>query len=332
MKTYNRYLLASLLPLAALAACSGGDEAAGEAEAQQSGGLDPDVIAQSAAQYIEDGQAPDSIGTGPYPAKKGQYDSLPDFVVYQPADLAGLGNVEMPIYVFGNGACSEDAASSRQHLLEIASHGYLVIAPGGIYSGPDIEMTPESWASHRDKTHYQELGQAIDWAIAENGREGSPFAGKIDTDRVAVSGYSCGGIQALKYAGDPRVSTFVIMNSGILGEDVPNSSGEMAAEKSLLRDITKPIIYVLGGEEDIAYENGMDDYSRLTHVPSAVINIDATHDGTYAEPNGGKAAQAVVAWLEWQLRGSEDAAKWFIGDDCKLCTDPEWTIESRNLS
>ena len=28
----------------------------------------------------------------------------------------------------GNGGCSDDGASSRSHLLEIASHGYLVIA------------------------------------------------------------------------------------------------------------------------------------------------------------------------------------------------------------
>ena len=35
-----------------------------------------------------------------------------------------------------NGGCSDDGASSRFHLLEIASHGYLVIASGRILSGP----------------------------------------------------------------------------------------------------------------------------------------------------------------------------------------------------
>jgi hypothetical protein len=294
--------------------------------------LPANVIAQAAEQRIREGKAPDSIGTGPHPARKEHNPGGPSQVVYVPADLSRLGNLKLPIYVFGNGACSEDGASSRQHLLEIASHGYLVIAPGGIYSGPGVEMTPESWVQHRDKTRYQQLGEAIDWAIAEDSRAGSPLRGRIDTRRVAVSGYSCGGIQALKYAGDPRISTFVIMNSGILGASVANSSGEMAADKSLLDQIDKPILYVLGGKDDIAYPNGVDDYARLTRVPAALINTDVAHEGTYAQPNGGRAAQAVVAWLEWQLRGDLKAKRWFVGKDCRLCTDPAWTIESRNLN
>lgn len=315
--------LATMASFAAFVVC-------GMASAQPQAAAD--IAAQAAAQNIRDGQAPDSRGTGPYPAIKRQYAGLPNQVVYQPGNLARLRSVKMPIYVFGNGACTEDGASSRQHLLEIASHGYLVMAPGGIYSGPGVAMTAQSWAQHRDKTRYQQLGQAIDWAIAENARKGSPFYGRIDTRHVAVSGYSCGGIQALKYAGDPRISTFVIMNSGILGADIPNASGEMAADKSLLNKIDKPILYVLGGKRDIAYPNGMDDYGRLGHVPSAVINTDVTHDGTYAQPNGGRAAQAVVAWLQWQLRGDAKAKNWFVGKDCKLCTDPAWTIERRNLN
>ena len=127
------------------------------------------------------------------------------------------------------------------------------------------------------------------------------------------------------------MSTFVIMNSGILVGNPANATGEMAADKSLLDKIDKPILYVLGGKNDIAYSNGMDDYSRLTKVPSAIINTDVTHEGTYAQPNGGRAARAVVAWLQWQLRGDKDAAKWFVGKDCKLCTDPRWKVESRNL-
>jgi len=304
---------------------------AGAAVAQPApGGVNADLTAQAAARNIENSKAPDSRGTGPFPARKGQYPGLPRGVVYQPADLSRLAGVKMPIYVFGNGACSEDGASQRQHLLEIASHGYLVIALGGIYSGPGVVVTPESWESHRDKTKSAQLGEAIDWAIAENSRRGSPFRGRIDTAHVAVSGYSCGGIQALKYAGDPRVSTFVIMNSGILNGGSAGI-GEMTADKGLLDRIDKPILYVLGGKNDIAYPNGMDDYARLTRVPAAVINIDVTHDGTYSDPNGGRAAQAVVAWLQWQLRGDQKAAAWFVGKDCLLCASPDWQIQTRNL-
>lgn len=287
-------------------------------------------IAEAPARYMKDGAAPDSKGSGAYPAMKHQVAGLPNHVLYQPADLAALGKRKMPIYIFGNGACSEDAASSRQHLLEVASHGYLAISPGGIYSGPGVKMTPEGMAKHNSKTTHPQLGEAIDWAIAENKRRGSPFFGRLDTAHVAVSGYSCGGIQALKYAGDPRVTTLVIMNSGILDAKVPQM-GEMKADKSLLGRINVPTLYVLGGPSDIAYPNGMDDFAQLKAVPSAVINVDVGHKGTYGEPNGGAAAQAVVAWLDWQLRGDKAASAWFVGKDCKLCTDTRWTIDRHNL-
>ena len=74
-------------------------------------------------------------GTGPYPALFEEQAGLPDHVVYRPADLNALGREKLGIYVFGNGACSADGTSSRNHLLEIASHGYLVIASGVIPAG-----------------------------------------------------------------------------------------------------------------------------------------------------------------------------------------------------
>ena len=154
-------------------------------------------------------QLPDSIGTGPFPALKEIDASLPDQVVYRPADLSALGSTKLGVYVFGNGACSDDAASSRQHLLEIASHGYLAIAPGGIYSGPGAtpRAAPAGQRNPADDapTRPEQLRAAIDWALAENARPGSPYYNRIDTNAIAASGFSCGGIQALVIADDPRL-------------------------------------------------------------------------------------------------------------------------------
>lgn len=298
--------------------------------AEEFGNIDLEQVAADATRsMIEDSKVPDSPGTGPYRPIKHVVDSLPDQVVYQPADLDALGDHAMPIYIFGNGACSEDAASSRHHLLEIASHGYLAIAPGGIFSGPGVEVGPESFEKHREKTTHTQLGEAIDWAIAENARPGSPYYGKVATDKVAISGYSCGGVQALKYAGDPRIATFVVMYSGILPPETL-MPGEMMAEKSLLDRLNVPTLYILGGPSDIAYGNGMDDFSRIRNAPVAVINTDVGHGGTYSEPNGGRAAEATLAWLNWQLYGDAAAGEWFTGENCRLCSDPLWTIEWRN--
>jgi hypothetical protein len=275
---------------------------------------------------------PDSIGTGRFPAIKEIDATLPDQVVYRPADLDALGPTKLGIYAFGNGACSDDAASARQHLLEIASHGYLAIAPGGIYSGPGV--TPRTPDPDRDPvtdqpTRPEQLIEAIDWALAQNERRGSPYFNKIDARAIAVSGYSCGGLQALEVAHDPRVATVVMMNSGLFPGET--SMGGMTATKALLDDLHSPILYVLGGSTDIAYENGMDDFATIDHVPIAVANIDKGHGGTYGDPNGGAAAAVVVDWLEWRLRDDATAGRTFLGPDCGLCVDPQWTFESKRL-
>lgn len=276
---------------------------------------------------------PDNIGTGPFPAMKEELASLPAHVVYRPRDLGALGDTKLGVVAWGNGGCSDDAASSRFHLLEVASHGYLVIASGGIFSGPGARQRPEQAPVAEGqlpppRTSAEQLTQAIDWALAENARQGSPYYGRISEEQIAVSGFSCGGIQALNVAGDPRIDTLVLMNTGIFNDGGPGMAG-MEITKAALDTIHTPTIYILGGETDIAYANGMDDFERINHVPVAVANLPVGHGGTYSEENGGSAAQVAVDWLQWQLRGDAEAATTFVGPDCGLCRDAEWTLETK---
>jgi hypothetical protein len=277
---------------------------------------------------------PDTPGTGPHRPLKEIDPGLSGQVVYRPADLAALGRTKLGVYVFGNGACTDDGASARLHLLQVASHGYLAIAPGGIYNGPGKAERPPRPAADPAAplaaTRAEQLRQAIDWALAENEREGSRYFGRIEPAAIAVSGFSCGGLQALAVARDPRVATAVIMNSGVFN-DGPTRMGGMEATKELLADLHFPTLYILGGPSDIAYANGMDDFARIAHVPVAVANIDKGHGGTYWEPNGGAAAQVVVDWLNWRLRGDAAAGRAFVGANCGLCTDPAWTFQAKGL-
>jgi hypothetical protein len=283
---------------------------------------------------------PDTAGTGRFPALKEEVASLPDHVIYRPANLAQLGSTRLGVYVFGNGACSNDGASSRLHLLEIASHGYLAIAPGRIRSGPGATVPPTPVPSTRSEgaqrvphasTRASELTAAIDWALAQNADAASPYYGKIEPNAIAISGFSCGGLQALQIAADPRVKTLIVMNSGIFNPGSGMSIGGMEVSKSLLATIHTPTLYILGGKTDIAYNNGMDDFSNINHVPVFVGNLDVGHGGTYWHPNGGKAAAAVVAWLDWQLRRDRRAAQAFVGRDCTLCKDPAWVVQKKKI-
>ncbi|HTR01173.1 MAG TPA: hypothetical protein VMH83_14330 [Candidatus Acidoferrum sp.] len=282
---------------------------------------------------------PDPVGTGRFPAMKEAVASLPEHVVYRPKDLAALGSMKLGVVVWGNGGCSDDAASSRFHLLELASHGYLVIANGRISSGPGAapraqQPAPAPGQLPASRTKAAQLTEAIDWALQENQRSGSPYFGRIDVNQVAVSGYSCGGVQALAVAGDPRIKTLVLQNTGIFNDGPPAGamSSEMNLSKDALKKIHTPTIYILGGDTDIAYKNGMDDYQRIDQVPVAVANLlGVGHGGSYNKPNGGLAAQTAVHWLDWTLRGDKDAAKYFLGKDCGLCKDSKWSFASKSL-
>ncbi len=219
----------------------------------------------------------------------------------------------------------------------MASHGYLVIASGRILSGPGAppaEPRPQTPPTEPrpPRTVAADLTDAIDWALAENERSGSAYYGRIDPAQVAISGWSCGGLQALVAAKDPRVKTVVMHNTGVLNDGPNRTIPGMDLTKDALANFHTPVIYILGGPKDIAYLNGMDDFQRIANVPVAVASLPVGHGGTFQEPNGGAAASVAVSWLDWQLRGDATAARRFVGDACGLCRDADWTFERRNFA
>ena len=175
------------------------------------------------------------------------------------------------------------------------------------------------------------MTQAIDWAVAENARAGSPYAGRLDTTAIAASGWSCGGVQALTLGtSDPRVKTIVIHNSGLFPEGAPRLP-EMELAKDALARVRLPIVYILGGPTDIAFANGSDDFARLTGVAAAKVSFDVGHGGTFFQPNGGMAAEVATRWLDWTLKRDAAAAKWFVGLECRYCAVAGVGFASKNL-
>ncbi len=105
----------------------------------------------------------------------------------------------------------------------------------------------------------------------------------------------------------------------------------MAIGKDILQKLHSPVIYINGGEKDIAYANGMDDFGKIDKVPVAMANLDVGHGGTYSQPNGGEFGRVAVAWLKWQLKGDETAGKMFSGESCGLCKDDKWKFEKKKM-
>lgn len=274
---------------------------------------------------------PDARGTGPYAAGRFTDPTLARHLIFRPRNLGALGARKLGVVVWANGGCSDDAASARLHLAQIASYGYVVIAPGTALSGPGTPPRADQRSGPLGiKTTAADVSAGLDWALAENGRRGSELYGRIDPNQVAVSGHSCGGLQAITIGADPRVHAVIVHNSGIF-KDGSNPISGITVDKTMLARLHTPVLYVMGGTSDIAWPNGNDDFDKIAHVPVMLVSLDVGHGGTFHAPNGGRAAAVDVAWLNWQLRGDKDAAHWFMGKDCRLCTDPAWTVRRKGF-
>lgn len=118
--------------------------------------------------------------------------------------------------------------------------------------------------------------------------------------------------------------------SGVYNRPNTGLSGVQIAKADLAR-LHTPVAYILGGPEDIAYPNGTDDFARIGHVPVFLGNLPVGHGGTFNLANGGDWARVGTAWLDWQLKGDTEAAKWFVGPACGLCTDERWSVDRKQF-
>jgi hypothetical protein len=337
-------------PLLAVAACLAGIAGAygQQREAPPPGGLPAllmqqagsDPLAKKAAlrwTMIDHWASMDDFGgTGPFPA---EYSAAPGdlpWVVYAPRDVKGAAERrKLGVYIWGNGGCSGDSVrEARFHLTEIATHGYVVLAPGRLLSGP---RAPKLTSEEREKlatapenrATAPRMLQALDWILAENERAGSPYQGKIDPERVAVAGNSCGGLIAMKAALDPRVRALLITNSGIF--ITPRPGVDPVITKDDLSRLHTPVLYIVGGPQDTAQPNALDDFQRINHVPIFLADQPgAGHIGLFMEPRG-EGTKIELDWLKWQFDRDRVAARTFTGKDCTLCTDLRWQVHRKRI-
>lgn len=310
------------------------------------------VAAATAQTTLPPAQPPDwEHPTGPYAVVMDEEAGLPDHTIYRPADLTALeAGRRLPIVAFSGPGCDANGTAFRPFFTEVASHGFLLIVSGlpeprgG--SGPNFP-----------KTAPRDLSASIDWAVAESGRAGSKYFGRIDTSSVSVMGQSCGGAQALFISEDPRIDTIVMWNStsftsgpsgrgrGVGGRPTGSSDGGggrrggipvPSVDPALLQKLQVPIAYFMGGERDILYGGSLADIPKYETAPVFWASLDIQnqdpHAGTFREKNGGAFGVAGVAWLQWRLNGDAQAGRMFLSPDCTLCRDPRWAVRKKNMN
>ncbi len=294
-------------------------------------GLSDEAVLQREREHLNG--LPDEPGSGPYPAIRAIEPALPGAVLYRPANLALFEQARLPVLIFGNGGCMADASNARRLLTEIASHGYVVIVPGAMLEGPGgLRNYPQGAVLAPDRPGQgvspADMTRALDWASADAAGNGG-WARYIDKARIGVAGWSCGGLLALSLSTDLRIRATIVFDSGLFPAGGAGMPG-LAVDKSLLDRLHAPILYMLGGMTDVAYTNGTDDFARIRSVPAVLVSRDVGHSGTFFEPRGGLWAIVARHWLDWQLKGERAASAAFVGADCRLCRDPDWTVR-RNL-
>lgn len=295
--------------------------------------------AEVAAKVAAATAAADAGGQGPFKAEMVSDPSLPTHTIYRPKNLtAASAKGKLPILAWGNGACTNIGNRFRYFLTEIASRGYVIVAIGPM--GPHtaewkVSLEPNNPLPPSERlpgSYADQLGDAIDWAVKENGRKGSPYFGRLDTNAIAVAGQSCGGLQAISAAADKRVKTLMVLNSGSFSETTKPLAGTGDARKASLKRIHMPVLWMSGDESDVAYKNANADFDAFTTGPA----IRAFHAGTghsehYRDPRGGIFTPYVADWLDWQLKHKAAAKQTFTGPGCTLCKSAGWTVKQKGL-
>ena len=273
-------------------------------------------------------QAP--TGAGPEPATAYSDPGLPTHTIYRPRELAGT----YPVVLWGNGSCVNDNFGYREFLSEIASHGFIVLAIGPYGDAPAPRQVrpedPADWPPF--ETNFRQHFEALDWIAAEQSRQGGVLAGHVDMANVAVMGHSCGGLQAVKASSDPRITTTLVLNSGLF-PDTDQYMIRHEAKRIELQQLHAPIAYFIGGETDIAYVNAEADWRDLLqqNMPAVIANMDVGHGGTYAMPGGGPFGEGPIAWLKYRLKQDPEAGAMFLGEDCGFCVSDAWDLRRHRL-
>lgn len=258
-------------------------------------------------------------GSGPHAVvvETNTDEGIDEGTIFRPADLGG--DEKYPIFVWGQGACARNGLANAAAMAEIASYGYFVVADGTPGGSGNRTM---------DRSDLDAMGGPllayVDWAIAENEKPCSAYYQSLDATKISSNGFSCGGLMAQGTVTDSRVTTWGVTSSGMAG-----------ATQAFYDLIETPVLFVEGGEEDVAYDGALEGYNAIAAlgVPVLWFSVDRGHGGDLLQSDGGDFTKINLAWLNWWLKGdeSETGKGLLVGSSCPYCSDNAWEVRSANL-
>ena len=226
------------------------------------------------------------------------------YTIYRPAELAP-GGAKNPIVGWMSGGGS--TPSMYTLLPHLATHGFVVVAsntsPG---VGQEVALGKEILAG-------------IDWMLGENGKSGSPYFEKLDPTKITSMGYSMGALATTTIAGDPRLTTTIHI-----------SGGNMMTDRIKMLHASAAFLCGASGVDIAGAACATDFEAATTPVFYGVFN-GGDHLGVRTQPYADRIRAVVTGWLRWQLMSDASLAPMFVGDQCTVCKDSNWTVKQKNL-
>ena len=227
------------------------------------------------------------------------------YTIYRPTELAP-GGAKNPIVGWMSGGATTPSLYTL--LPRLAEFGFVIVASNTVPAiGAEVALG-------------EEIIAGIDWILGENAKSGSPYFEKVDATKIASMGYSMGALATTTIADDPRLTTTVHI-----------SGGNMMIDRIKL--LHAPAAFLCGASGvDIAGANCATDFEAATVPVFYGVFNGGDHLGVLLEPYADRIRIAVTGWLRWQLMGDSVHQAMFVGDQCKLCTDNNWTVKQKNLN
>lgn len=219
------------------------------------------------------------------------------YTLFHPEQLAPDG-VRNPIVVWGNGGGTMPSLYTT--LPHLASHGFVVIAANSTTVSGEL------------------LTAGLDWVFEQNDDPESVLYEKLDTEHVGAMGYSLGSLAVYQMIEDPRLVTTIHASGGIIGD----------GDRSPVLNEPGPTAYFCDGEDTKANCDG--DYETVEVPVFYGTLLDAVHITVFLPPYVERVNGATVAWFRWYLMADETQRSVFLGEDCTLCEDPNWSVQAKN--
>jgi len=239
-----------------------------------------------------------SGGTGKYgPVSYAVNPEFPGYTVYVPPKANGE---KLPVILWANGMCSDDGSGFSSFLLEVSSHGYIIVANGAPGSGMSKQ-------AGQDK-----MKKALELV---DKHAGTGVLVNADKSRIAAAGQSCGGMNTYLMANEPRIKCIGIFD------------GAKGAAK-----FRAPVGFFVGGNSDMAWSPTQTAWKGLDSSAKAILvnNPKGGHMQDFFSLNGGLIAFAGRSWFDWILKNSTEGKANLVGQS-KIKT-AGWSVAVKGLS